>query len=287
MTLASGHGDTVSSPNPLTFDNPVEDAPAFMDAADGAWLYFASSDEDLNSIKLWRARVVDGSFDRPQRLADIDGLDRLVQWPRWVGAGDDVLVTFRGPEVIPTWLRLDKGVTPGAPVLMGSRKAAYPRVVPMQGGGCFFSYQRPPEDGYMATWYQVSRDCQSWSSPTELSHPKPPNKPDIHDAYALPRSDGGVDVYYVYPSFKGEGVRFPVGFDLYRRSVTMDGSAGPEQLLTDRSGFNPFAPSAHRLADGAVLVTFADIQENGKEGEGVTRANLTLFRLPGDAPLPH
>jgi len=86
---------------------------------------------------------------------------------------------------------------------------------------------------------------------------------------------------YVYPSFKGPDARFAVGFDLYRRSVRPDGRLGPEQRLTDRTAFNPFAPSAHRLRDGTVLVSFSDILENG--ADGVSRAQLTVFRLKDDA----
>jgi hypothetical protein len=130
----------------------------------------------------------------------------------------------------------------------------------------------------------VSPDCASWSPSFELSPPRPPNKPDVHDAYALPRADEGVDVYYVYPSFKGEGAKFPVGFDLYRRSVMVDGRIGPEELLTERVQFNPFAPSAHRMPDNTILVSFSDIQEYGESG--VSRAHLTLFRLETDAPAP-
>ncbi len=284
MIVTSKRGNTVSPPSPMAFGNRVEDAPAFITIADGTWLYFASSDQDLSNIKLWRASIMDGTFGSSQRLADIEGLRKLNQWPRWVSAGDEVLVTFRGRGSAPTWLRLSKGVTPGESVALIPEGVAYPRVVPMQRKGCFFSYQRPPEGGYMATWYRVSRDCLSWSSSIELSRPKPPNKPDVHDAYALPRRDGGVDVYYVYPSYKGKGARFPVGFDLYRRSVMADGTAGPEQLLTERARFNPFAPAAHRLTDGTILVTFSDIQENGENG--VKRANLTLFKLRTDAPPP-
>lgn len=283
--VVSMDGGATSSSIPLTFGGRVEDAPALISNADGDWLYFASSDPDLSNIELWRASIVDGRFSSLQRLADIDGLSTMNQWPRWVSSGQDVLLTYRGRKSVPTWLRLVDGVTPGAPVTLGSEGVAYPRVVPMQDEGCFFSYQHEPEGGYMATRYQVSRDCMRWSQSTELSPAKPPIKPDVHDAYALPRRDGGVDIYYVYPSYKGSDALFPVGFDLYRRSVTAGGLAGPEQLLTERLTFNPFAPSAHRLADGTILVTFADILEIGPIA--VKHANLTLFKLRADAPLPH
>jgi len=275
-------GRSVSAPTRLSFGGEVEDGPAVVSSNGKGWLYFASSNASLAPIYLWRARIDGTRLASPQRLSDAAGLHRLGQLPRWVGAGQDVMLTFRGDEAGPQWQRWPGGDKAGVSIWLGSGRVAYPRVVPMGKGGCFFSYQRPPKGGYMATHYKVSRDCLTWSEPVELSPAKAPNKPDVHDAYALPRQNGGVDVYYVYPSFKGKEARFPVGFDLYRRSVANDGSLGPEQLLTDRIHFNPFAPSAHRLSDGSVLVSFSDIQENGEKG--VARAQLTLFRLDRDAP---
>jgi len=284
----SRHGTEISAPHPITFNHPVEDAPTFVNTANGSWLYYASSDKDLRNVKLWRTRVhmrtQDALFELPQQLATVDGLDRLDQWPRWVEAGEDVFMTFRHHASGPTWLRLRNGIISGVPMLLQAGDVAYPRVVPTREHGCFFSYQYPPKDGYMATWYRVSPDCIAWSPARELTRPTPPNKADVHDAYALPRHDGGVDVYYVYPSWKGESARFPIGFDLYRRAVTTDGTTGAEQQLTDPARFNPFAPAAHRLADGTILVTFSDIQETG--ANGVERSNLTLFKLGQDAPLP-
>lgn len=282
--IFSRDGRSISPPTPLAFGGAVEDGPVFAQGADGSWLYFASSQPDLGELQLWRARATADGFAAPQRLGEVEGLRELSQIPRWVAAGTDMMLTFRGGEAGPQWLRWSGGARPGAPSKLASMRVAYPRVVPMAGRGCFFSYQRPPEGGYMATYYQISRDCKGWSEPVELAPAKPPNRPDVHDAYALPRRDAGVDVYYVYPSFKGQGVKFPVGFDLYRRAVRADGRVGPEQLLTDRSRFNPFAPAAHRMDDGSVLVSFSDILENGKQG--VARARLALFRLEGDAPAP-
>ncbi|ANB17266.1 Hypothetical protein I596_1236 [Dokdonella koreensis DS-123] len=279
--VVSETGDALSDPRPLSFGHGVEDAPAFIDVGGRTWLYFASRETDTGSIGLWRSRLDEGTFAPAHRLDAIEGLTRLVQWPRWVAAGSDALLTFRGLTSVPTWLRLEDGLKPGPAMVPAAVGVAYPRVVPLGNRGCFFSYQRPPEGGYMATYYRVSADCARWSDAAPLAPPPPPNKPDVHDAYALPRPDGGVDVYYVYPSFKGPDARFAVGFDLYRRSVRPDGRLGPEQRLTDRTAFNPFAPSAHRLQDGTVLVSFSDILENG--ADGVSRAQLTVFRLKDDA----
>jgi hypothetical protein len=159
---------------------------------------------------LWRSRLLDDSFSSPERLADVPGLQRQIQWPRWVQAGADVLLTFRGESSGPYLLRMRNGVAEGLPLLLTSFRVAYPRVVPMGDRGCLFSYQRRPRGGYMATYFSVSSNCSEWSLPTAVSWPKPPRKPDVHDAYALPRQDGGVDLYYVYPSRKGPNSQFEI-----------------------------------------------------------------------------
>ena len=280
----SPDGSTLSSDAPLTFGGALEDAPAIVTTDDGTFLYFASGDAQGDNIEPWRAELAGTTFAPPQRLPDVPGLEKLIQWPRWVDAGDAVFLTFRGQGADPSWVRLQDGEPPGEPRALATGAVAYPRVVPMTGGGCFFSYQRPPDGGYMATYFSVSDDCTDWSPPVALAWPEAPNKPDVHDAHALPRLDAGVDVYYAYPARKGPDARFDVGFVLYRRAVMPDGRMGPEERLTMRDAFNPFAPTAHRQPDGTVLVTFSDIHAVG--GNGVSSARMTVFQLPGDAVAP-
>ncbi len=282
--VRSTDGHNLSSSEVLNFGAEIEDAPSFVTLGDSTWLYFASGDADLGNVKLWRTRLLDDQrFASPERLPDVPGLQRLIHWPRWVGTGSAVFLTFRAAQSRPYWLRLKDGSTPEPAQQLSSLGVAYARVVPMTGG-CVFSYQRPPEGGYMATYVSLSPDCSTWSPITAVAWPDPPGKPDVHDAYAFPRSDQGVDLYYVYPSRKGPGARFPIGFDLYRRAVMPDGRMGPEEALTARDEFTPFAPTAHRLVDGSILVSFSDIHASGNQG--VSSARLSLFQLSGDAVAP-
>jgi len=279
----SADGASIGESSPVSFVAGAEGFPAMVIANGRQWLYFASGGE--YGLKLWRVPVSDdGSFAAPQALPPIAQLDRLAQGPRWVSFADSLGATFRGPGSIPMWARSADGVHWGTSVSLADVAVAYPRVVPMGPSGCFFSYQRPPEGGYMATYTSVSKDCAQWSSTVPIAWPAAPNRPDVHDAYALPRVDGGVDLYYVYPSLKGDGARFAVGFDLYRRAVGPDGTFGVEQLLTTPKDFFPFTPAAHRLANGNVLVTFADIQVVGETA--VSTATISAFVLPSDAPPP-
>lgn len=283
MQIRSSDGRLMDQPEPLSFGSVLEDAPVLVHIDNDAWLYFAGSDADFSNITLWRARATPQGFGAPQRLPDVPGLTQLVQAPRWVQAEGDLYLTFRGMGTGPRWMSMRNARSPSEFQGAASTPVAYPRVVPLGQHGCFMSYQKAPEGGYMTTLYSVSPDCRTWSGPVELSPAKSPNKPDVHDAFALPRQDGGVDIYYVYPSYKGATARFPVSFDLYRRAVDVQGRAGPEQLLTERLAYNPFAPSAHRMPDGSVLVSFSDIEARGDAG--VTKGRLTLFRISGDAPM--
>ena len=279
----SEDGVSIGESSPVSFVPGLEDWPAMVVVDGRQWLYFASGGD--HGLELWRVPVSDhGSFAAPQPLPPIAQLDRLAQGPRWVSFADGLGVTFRGPGSIPMWARSVDGVRWDASVSLADVGVAYPRVVPMGASGCFFSYQRPPEGGYMATYASASKDCARWSGALPIAWPAAPNLPDVHDAYALPRMDGGVDLYYVYPSRKGDGARFAVGFDLYRRAVGPDGTFGTEQLLTSRNDFFPFKPAAHRLENGNVLVTFADIQAIGETA--VSKATISAFVLPSDAPPP-
>lgn len=274
-------GKVVASDRRLNVPGEVADAPSFVTTDDGTWLHFASSAPGLEGIQLWRSQLVGTTFGPPERLADVPGLERMVQWPRWVDTGPGVFLTFRGIGSGPAWVPFENGERPGPARTLAPFAVAYPRVVPMTGGGCFFSYQRPPDGGYMATYFSVSPDCTGWSEPMPIAWPDPPGKPDVHDAYALPRQDKGVDLYYSYPSRKGAGARFEVGFVLYRRAVMPDGTLGPEEQLTDRDAFEPFAPTAHRQPDGTILVTFSDISARGDVG--VSAARMAWFELSRDA----
>lgn len=281
LMAVSSDGRTVESDEALSFGNAVEDAPSFVTIDGDTWLYFASADRDLGNIALWRARLVGTMFSTPESLPAVPGLVELGQWPRWVDTGADVFLTFRGLQAGPAWLELQDGVAPGPIRPLVAFPVAYPRVVAMAGGGCFSSFQRPPEGGYMATYTSVSDDCTEWSEPVPVAWPASPGKPDVHDAFALPRLDSGVDIYYVYPALKEPEARFNVGFVLYRRAILPDGTLGPEEQLTDRDAFEPFAPTAHRRPDGTILVSFSDIRGRGEDG--VSAARMALFELARDA----
>ncbi|MGH9438756.1 MAG: hypothetical protein ACRD22_12905 [Terriglobia bacterium] len=302
--VVSRNGRTFSKPELIPFEGEPEfsgkavASEAFVTDKNNTWLYFESSDQNYTHLKLWRSRLSGTTFSAPVRLPSVPGLNSLAALPSWVNAGSDTYLTFRGKRGMPYWTRLKGGMAQGEPQRLEAFGVGFSRVVPMAGGGCFFSYQTPWKAGGMATYYRVSHDCSHWSAPALLSHQpnrykgKPVAQIVVHDAYALPRLHSGVDVYYSAVEYKGKrAVRSPFGFILYRRSVMPNGTLGPVQLLTSKPEFYPFCASAHRLPDEAVLVTFSDIHKTGddiylKGVRLVTSSNLTIFKLKNDAPMP-
>lgn len=278
--VTSPDGTRVCGPTPITrLPGANVHVPAFVELAGETWLYFASGTSRADPPLLWRVSFDGRDFSTPQRVADIPGLARVLGWPRWTTHEGRLVVSFRDRRSRPHWAVHDPD-QPAQPVQIGDLGAAYVRVVPMTGGGWLLSYQRPAPEREFLTYVRISEDGEAWSEPEPVTRPVAPNHVNVHDAFALPRTDRGVDLYYIYPSPR-EGTP-PAGFDLYRRAVLGPGEFGPEQRLTDPADFRVYVPSAHRLRDGRVLLTFSNIiTKLGCVGE----ARLHLAMLPGDAPL--
>lgn len=260
-------------------ERPIVASPAFVRVGQSAWLYVATGDSLQDAPEIWRSAFEGGRFFAPERMPGIPELTRVTGWPQWVVHGDRLVVSFRNRRSRPYW-DMHVPELPAQPRQIEDIGAAYVRVVPMTGGGWLLSYQRPAEEKRFLTYVRISADGEEWSPAEPVSLPQPPDQANVHDAYALPRLDRGVDLYYSYP-VSPEGER-PRGFTLFRRAVLGPGRFGPEQRLTDPAHFHAYASSAHRLHDGSVLLTFSNILS----GSGwVSEAQRHLVRLPDDAPL--
>lgn len=280
FSIHSPDGTHVQRPEPLSLlESKVVTSPSFVRSGDKDWLYFTSGNTTEDTPQVWRAAFDGHRFGEPESLPMIPELKRMTGWPHWITHDNEIIVSFRNQRSRPYW-----GVQTSSlsvePQLIEDIGAAYVRVVPMTGGGLLFSYQARVEAGNTLTFIRFSEDGRSWSPSEPVTVPEPPSWPEVHDAYALPRRDGGVDLYYSYPSPKR---RVRGGFDLYRRALLGPGSKGPEQRITEPEDFDPYSASAHRLADGSVLVTFSKILTTSSRG--VEKAQLHLVRLLDDAPL--
>lgn len=74
----------------------------------------------------------------------------------------------------------------------------------------------------------------------------------VHDAKAVIRLDGNIDVYYVYP------IQEDRGLSLWRRCLNPHGQLGSEELVVDPSFGNIAKPTPHRLKNGELLITFVE-----------------------------
>ncbi len=278
--IKSPDGVSLDAPHRLRLlDRPIVTSADFVTVDERTWMYFVSGETLRGPPEIWRAPVSAEGFGNPESLPAIADLSRMTGWPQWVEYKEGVSLSFRNRRSRPYW-GLSATGTAWQPRQLEDVSAAYVRVVPMPGGGWLLTHQHPTAKGNILTYAQFSQDGESWSAPEAVSLPQARHWPDVHDAFALPRSDHGIDLYYVYP---GPKKHTRGGFNLYRRALLGPGNVGPEQALTEPEDFDPYSVSAHRLRNGGVLLTFSNILDS--DNRGVSEAQLHIAKLAGDAPI--
>ena len=93
----------------------------------------------------------------------------------------------------------------------------------------------------------------------------------VHDAKAIIRPDGNIDIYYVYP------IQDNSGLSLWRRCLNPDGQLGVEELVVEPSFGNIAKPTPHRLNTGELLITFVEQGKVVLEGDHNLHAAI-IFR---------
>ncbi|BFL86123.1 hypothetical protein LFREDSHE_45730 [Shewanella baltica] len=88
----------------------------------------------------------------------------------------------------------------------------------------------------------------------------------VHDAKAIIRPDGNIDIYYVYPIQENSGL------SLWRRCLNPNGQLGVEELVVEPSFGNIAKPTPHRLNTGELLITFVE------QGKVVLEGSITFMR---------
>ncbi|WP_158682994.1 hypothetical protein [Shewanella sp. WE21] len=83
----------------------------------------------------------------------------------------------------------------------------------------------------------------------------------VHDAKAIIRPDGNIDIYYVYPIQENSGL------SLWRRCLNPNGQLGVEELVVESSFGNIAKPTTHRLNTGELLITFVEQGKAVLEGD--------------------
>ena len=263
---SSPDGTRFSFPRPLGFtSHAFEVSPSFV----GEALYFAGADEPGTPPTMYLARVAD-----PLPVNAVSGVDSLLSWPRWIQAGGStVALAFRDGASVPRFAQGASPDTVGAPVEVDPEPGALATAAVFGDGTFAFTYQHPVGTEPMVSFVRRSSDGESWSDPVRVSDAAP----NVHDTAMTPRADGGLDLYYIHPTPTSPG------FVLFRRSLRADGALGEEQQLTAEDAADPSKPSALPLADGTILIAYANIAARSLTGEP-TRQEITLTRVASEAP---
>jgi len=110
--------------------------------------------------------------------------------------------------------------------------------------------------------FRVSNNYgQTWSKDTPISL----SDETVHDAKAILRLDGNIDIYYVYPIKEGKDL------SLWRRCINTNGGLGNEELVVQDDFGNIAKPSIHRLENGKLLVTFVE------QGKVVSESDHNIY----------
>ncbi len=254
-------------PRPLDFtEHALEASPSFV----GTTLYFVGADDLASAPVIYR-----GAIGLPEPLPAVPGVASLLSWPRLYAWGDRVALAFRDGASRPMLATGDDPESLGAPVLVGPETGGAMAALGVFGDGTLaYAYQHPEGAEPMVSFVRRSSDGVSFTEPVRVTDASS----NVHDAALVPRSDGGLDLYYIYPGASG--------FVLHRRALTPDGRMGAEEQVTADGAGEPSKPSGVRLPSGRVLVAWADIAERHPTTGEPTRQDLVLASLPAEAAPP-
>jgi|GEM_PF-2404918 len=276
MYLSSSTGGPFSPPKKLTFSNKaIVSSPSVFQWKGKRWLYFVEADSLRGTPTLRRARIEAGKISASETLTAVPGLGNILSWPKWYAWRDKkIYLVYRDSGSFPMFSQSLDGKSFTMPKRAVSQRAALATLGVMSQGTLVYTYQHPTAQSAMTSYYLLSKDGKTWSSPKTITL----NSSNVHDTTILPRPDGGVDVYYIYP--KGLG-----GFRLFRRYISPAGQLGVEQQLTAQSLGEPSKPEAKVLQDGRILLGWSEISKRAQQGyPSEQRFQVTLLR--GFAPKP-
>jgi hypothetical protein len=255
--------DSLGASEPLDLvAQPFVAGPRSFQLADSSYLYFMGGDYAAGTLRLCRSRHAGGTFETPEPLVLQDGYTGNIAWPTPALRDDGTVALGYDHYQLTVQVAIGDGLNFEPPVQLGS--GVQGRVAAYRGTGLAFTYQ----DGNLpdTCYVRVSADGASWLPAIPLA-----DGPNGHDASPFSRLDGGVDLYYIYPASA-------VGFALFRRSVTVDGTLGPEQRITQDDAGSFTQPHPLRLGDGRILLTFAaQVMSN-------VDTDSWLVVIAGDAP---
>lgn len=252
----------------------IHGSPSRVQLNDDAYLYFVKTAGLGSPARLFRARFEGGAFEAPEALEDVQGISSLLSWPKFIADGQGgVALAYRDAQSFAFFRRSDDGLRFEAPVQISQAQIAIPTVESFEEGPLVYTFQIPGQT-YVA-YYALSSDRgETWTLPASITDASS----NVHDATAVPRLDGDMDLYYIYPNG-------PHGFSIHRRALTRAGSLGPEELVTTPGLGNTQKPHLQRLSDGSLMLSYARVTRLHPQGYPDALA-LTVARIAEDAARP-
>lgn len=238
----------------------------------GDFMYFTRARSITARATVARVRV-EGPGE-PEAVGAPAELASTLGWPRVTRWGARVALAFRDGQSVPRLALADDGLAFGSSAEVAA-PGALANAGDLGGGSLLFSYQRPVAAEPMVSFFRITSDGVTFGPEERVTT----SSPNVHDASAVPRAKGGVDLYYIYPSG-------PRGFTLFRRAVAPTGALGPEEVVTTPGLGEPSKPVATRAPDGTILLAYADITARAPTTGEPTRQAMTLARLATEAPPP-
>ncbi len=236
------------------------------------WLYYLEASGLYSTPALRRSRWNADRWDAAEPVFAIAGVSSLLSWPGFYAlANGGVATAFRDAAGHPKIALSADGRTFDTVLEVSASPAAMSAMGQFGDGSLAHSCQTG-SGGTMTSWVRLSADGQDWTDPVRVSD----SSSNVHDTTLVPRLDGGLDLYFIYPCSAA-------GFCLFRRSLASDGGLGPEQQVTLPEVGETSKPQVLRLGDGRLLVLWAEITRRAATGEPIEQV-LAGAILSGDAP---
>lgn len=167
----------------------------------------------------------------------------------------------------------DDGLGFDPPVLVAPAGEALATLGEFGDGSLAYTHQRAMPGEPTVSFFQRSADGLIWTEPERVTTASS----NVHDTTMVTRLDGDLDLYYIYPAG-------PQGFVLFRRALTSAGALGAEERVSADALGEPSKPELARLADGRLVLTWAEISQRHPVQGWPTEQRLNVAILTGDAP---
>lgn len=250
-------------------DAPMVSTPSLVSTPAGRWLYYTTASSLAGSVDVWRRAW--GEPIGPAEAVTLDDATRLQSFPRFTAMLDGAVgVALHDAASRPAFALAADGVTFGDAFALDPQSRALARATAFASGAVAVTYQT----GANPQIQRVRIAADPASGVFTPAVPITDASQNVHDASALLRGDGALDLYYIYVA-AGDS-----GFGLHRRRLDASGGLGPEVAI-DALG-EPSKPNAVRLPSGEVALMYAEIVTRDAGGQPSWQ-RMALVVLPGDS----